>query len=151
MNDPVSWQTRGLANIFLKINYAWLINFAIVLGPLTAKPSQYFTIDMVPFLLYEPIFSSHNTYLWWLPAKSSMLASSDHSTKSQSMCQHHLANPRRFNLFLWNSRGFLMAILPNSFLAWRFWQIVFFVLARSSECNHYFNCVLCVLPTKLTT
>lgn len=111
-----------LADIFLKIHDAWhMIIVVKVLGPLTAKLSPYFTVFYSSFDIW--IHFLHNTYLWWLPAKSSLLASSDHGTQFQSMCQQHLANPRHFNLFLWNSRGFLMAILPNSFLASMFWQI----------------------------
>lgn len=146
MNDLAYWEkNRGLAKKIVckfTMQLSW--------GHLMLTCHCIFYSRNGALLIYKPIFV-HNMYLWWLPAKRFVLAWSDHSTQSQSMCQQHLANPRRFNLFLWNSRGFLMASLPNSFLAWRFWQIVFFKLARPSESTHYFNCVLCFLPTKLTT
>lgn len=70
------------------------------------------------FSVYPSFFQCqiHHCCAW---PKSSILVSSDHSTQFQSMCQCRLANSRHLHLLVVPNKGFFLATLPNSLLAWR--------------------------------
>ena len=64
-------------------------------------------------------FVLRQTHLECLLPKSSILVSSDQSTRSQLKSQCRLANSRRLRLWVLVRKGFFLACLPNSLLACR--------------------------------
>ncbi len=95
------------------------------LGPLEEKqahsitdPPPYFTVGMRCFSAYSS-FVFRQTHSECLLPKTSILVSSDQSTRSQLKPQYRLANSRRLRLWLWVRKVFFRACLPNSLLACR--------------------------------
>ena len=85
-------------------------------------PPPYFTVGMRFFSAHASFFR-RQTHRWCAWPKSSIFVSSDHSTRFQSKCQCRLANSRRLRLLVALNKGFFLATLPNSLLAWR-WRLI---------------------------